>query len=96
MQEKNITFPADAKQYRKVHGHLLKIARKEGLALSRTYEKQVRQLKRHTRFATHPKNRKKARYAMKRLKTISGRLLRELQRKMTPKQLEHYSQPMVL
>ena len=92
VQEKNITFPTDAKQYRKVHGHLLKMARKEGLALSRTYEKEVRHLKRHTRFATHPKNRKKARYAVKRLKTISGRLLRELQRKMTPGQRERYGE----
>ncbi len=86
VQEKNITFPTDAKQYRKIHGHLLKLAREEGIALTRTYEKEVKRLKLQTRFATHPKNRKKAHKAVQRLKTISSRLLRELQRKMTPEQ----------
>lgn len=96
VQEKNITFPTDAKQYRKIHHHLLKIARKEKISLSRTYEKEVKRLKLHTRFATHPKNRKRARYAVRRLKTISGRLLREIQRKMTLDQLEIYSERFAL
>jgi len=92
VQEKNTTFPTDAKQYRKIHGHLLKMARKEGIVLSRTYEKEVKRLKLHTRFATHPKNRKRARYAVKRLKTISGRLLREIQRNMTQEQFAFFSE----
>ena len=91
VQEKNITFPTDAKQYRKMHGQLLKLARAEGITLTRTHEKEVKELKLHTRFATHQKNRKKARKAIKRLKTISGRLLRELQRKMTREQLAHHA-----
>ncbi len=91
VQEKNITFPTDAKQYRKIHGQLLKLAREEGIALTRTHEKEVKELKLHTRFATHPKNRRKARKAVKRLKTISGRLLRELQRKMAPEQLTYHA-----
>ena len=96
VQEKNITFPTDAKQYRKIHGKLLKIARIEGIPLTRTYEKEVRILKQHTRFANHPQNRKKARRAVKRLKTISGRLLREIQRKMTPEQLLIYAEQFAL
>ena len=96
VQEKNITFPTDAKQYRKIHGQLLKLARKEGLTLTRTYEKEVKELKLHTRFATHPKNRKKARKAVKRLKTISGRLLRELKRKMTSEQRAHHTDQFAL
>lgn len=96
VQEKNITFPTDAKQYRKIHGHLLKIARQEGISLTRTHEKEVKELKLHTRFATHPKNRKKARRAVKRLKTISGRLLREIRGKMTEEQLEQYAEKIAL
>ena len=96
VQEKNITFPTDAKQYRKIHGHLLKIARQEKIALSRTYEKEVKKLKLQTRFSSHPKNRKKARYAVKRLKTISGRLLREIVRRMTEEQVEQYSRKIAL
>ena len=96
VQEKNITFPTDAKQYRKIQAHLLKIAKNEKIVLTRTYAKEVKILKLHTRFATHPKNRKKARRAVKRLKTISGRLLREIQRKMTPGQLSHYAERFAL
>jgi IS5 family transposase len=96
VQEKNITFPTDAKQYRKIHQQLLKIARKENISLTRTYEKEVEQLKLYTRFATHPKNRKRARHAVKRLKTISGRLLREIQRKMTLEQLHRYNEKLAL
>ncbi len=90
VQEKNTTFPTDAKQYRKIHGHLLKLARTEGMRLTRTYEKEVKQLKQHTRFASHPRNRKKARRAVKRLKTITGRLLREIQRKMNQAQQQKH------
>ncbi len=96
VQEKNITFPTDAKQYGKIHKHLLKIARKEKLGLTRTYEKEEKQLKLQTRFASHPKNRKKARQAVKRLKTISGRLLREIQRKMTEEELERHAEKLAL
>ena len=96
VQEKNITFPTDAKQYRKIHSQCLKIARAEGVVLSRTYEKEVKVIKLQTRFAMHPRNRKKAGKAVKRLKTISGRLLREIQRKMTLGQLERYSERFAL
>lgn len=96
VQEKNITFPTDAKQYRKIHGKLLKLARKEGLRLERTYEKEVKRLKQQTRFASHPKNRQKARRAVKRLKTISGRLMRAVERQMTSEQLESYRQELTL
>ena len=57
---KIITFPTDAKQYRNIHHHLLMIAWKEKIGLTRTYKKEVKQLKRHTCFATHPKNRMRA------------------------------------
>ncbi len=96
VQEKNISFPTDAKQYRKIHTHLLKIARKEAISLTRTHAKEVKVLKQHTRFATHPKNRKKARAAVRRLKTISGRLLREIQGKMTVEQHERYAEATAL
>ena len=90
VQEKNTSFPTDAKQYRKIHSRLLKLARTEGIRLSRTHEKEVKQLKQHTRFASHPKNRQKARRAVKRLKTIAGRLLREIQRQMNEAQQQKH------
>lgn len=96
VQEKNTTFPTDAKQYRKIHGHLLKLARTEGIKLPRTHEKEIKQLKQHTRFASHPRNRKKARRAVKRLKTISGRLLREIQRQLNEAQQQKHQKTLRL
>lgn len=96
VQEKDITFPTDAKQYQKIHQHLLKLARAENIVLTRTDEKEVKQLKLHTRFAGRPKNRKRSRYAVKRLKTISGRLLREIQRKITLEKLHIHSERLAL
>ncbi len=93
---KNNTFPTDAKQYRKIHGQLLKIARLKGIVHTRTYEKEVKTHKLHTRFATHPKNRKRAHKTVKRLMTISGQLLLEIQRKMILEQQEYYAEKFAL
>lgn len=82
VQEKSITFPTDAKLYRKIIVHCLKIARANRIQLRRTYAKEVKQRKLECRFSGHPKNRIKARKAVKRLKTIAGRLVREIERKL--------------
>ena len=92
VQEKNVTFPTDAKQYRKIIVRAIKLARKEGVSLSRTYAKEVKALKLKTRFAGHPRNRRTARKATKRLKTLAGRLLREIERKLPEQTLiQHQS-----
>ena len=57
VQEKNITFPSAAKQYCKIHAHLRKPARAEGIKLARTHEQEVKRLQQRTRFASHPRNR---------------------------------------
>ena len=80
VQEKAITFPTDAKLYRKIIVHCLKIARANSIQLRRTYAKEIKQRKLECRFAGHPKNRVTARKAVKRLKTIAGSLVREIER----------------
>lgn len=82
VQEKNVTYPTDAKQYQKIRVKVLKIAKQEGIALPRTFAKEVKALKLQTRFAGQPRVRKKAKKGTKRLKTIAGRLLRELERRL--------------
>jgi IS5 family transposase len=80
VQEKNITFPTDTKLQKKVIDKCLAIAHKENLTLRQTY---TRTLKRHfvnLRFSKHPKNRKRVKKARRSIKTIAGRLVRELQR----------------
>lgn len=78
VQEKAITFPSDAKLYRKIIAHCLKIARANSIQLRRTYAKKVKQRKLECRFSGHPKNRVKARKVVKYLKTIAGRLVWEM------------------
>lgn len=82
VQEKNITFPTDSKLHRKIIEKCREIAEAEEIQLRRSYKRTVKKLIMAQRFANHPKNKRKARKARKELKTIAGRLLRELYRKL--------------
>lgn len=89
--ENNTTFPTDAKLAKKIIDKCNDIACKEGVNQRQTYTKTSKQLLRNTHNSTHPKRRKKAKKSGQKLKTIAGRLIRELERKLTPSQLEKYS-----
>ena len=82
VQEKNITFPTDSKLHRKIIEKCREIADAEEIQLRRSYKRTVKKLIMAQRFANHPKNKRKAKKARKELKTIAGRLLRELYRKL--------------
>lgn len=96
VQEKHITFPTDAKLYRKISVRCKKIAKRYGIKQRRTYSKELKQLKLACRFSGHPQNRVKARKAVKRLKTIAGRLLRELQRQLPAEALQRLEEEFAL
>jgi len=66
--------------HKKVIDKCLKIAKKENLTLRQTYTRTIKKLLIDLRFSKHPKNKKKAKKARKKIKTIAGRLVRELQR----------------
>lgn len=91
VQEKNITFPTDSKLHRKVAEQCVKIAETEGIKLRRSYKRTLPELTKAQHNRTHPKRRKKARKAAKKLKTIAGALIRELERKLTEEALQKYS-----
>jgi len=61
------------------------IAQKEDIELRQSNSRTIKKLSRDQRFGNHPKNKSKARKADKKLKTIAGRLVRELERKLPPK-----------
>lgn len=82
VQEKNITFPTDTKLYRKIADHCVSIAEKEGVKLRQTYRRTIKRLMLAQRFRNHPKNYKKAVRAQRKLKTIAGRLMRDVERKL--------------
>jgi IS5 family transposase len=92
VQEKNITFPTDTKLYKRVIEHCVGIAGKEGILLRQSYKRTTKKLMLAQRFRNHPKNRKKAVSAQRKLKTIAGRLVRELERKLPAASLLRYAQ----
>ena len=81
-QEKAITFPTDAKLHAKVIKTTRRIAAKDGIVLRQSYARIVPKLLQAQRGWRHPRTRGLARKAARRLKTIAGRLVRELERKL--------------
>lgn len=92
VQEKNVTYPTDGKLAMKMIHHLHKIAKAEGIQLRRTYVKEIKQHRISLRFFRHPKKIKKARAAMKRLETITGILIRDIQRNLSEDKHSHYEE----
>jgi len=90
VQEKNITFPTDVKLYRKIIEQSCKIAEAENIEQRQSYRRTVKHLLMMQRFRNHPKNKKKAIQAERKMKTIAGRLVRELERNLTPEQKQNY------
>jgi len=82
VQEKNITFPTDSKLHKKIIEGCRKIAEKENIKLRQQYTRIVKQLMIDQRFREHPKRKKKANAAARRLKTIAGRMVRDVERKL--------------
>lgn len=90
VQEKNITSPTDAKLFVKIIQRSNKIAKKEGIVLRQSYKRTTKQLLLKQRFAHHPKRKKEANKAQRKLRTIAGRLTRELERKLPEGKLDGY------
>ena len=82
VQEKNITFPTDSKLLNKVIKYCYKVADKSGIKLKQTYEKEVKELKKVQRWRGRSHMKKKVAAADRRMRTIAGRLVREILRKI--------------
>lgn len=96
VQEKNITFPTDTKLYKRIIDHCVKIAKEEKVILRQSYRQTAKRLMLAQRFRNHPKNRKKAIAAQRKLKTIAGRLVREIMRKLPPSSQKQYAKKIKL
>lgn len=81
VQEKNITFPTDSKLTNKIIEKVVKFSKKNDLKLKQTFSKEIKELKVMLRFSHHPKKKKDARRALKRLKTIASKLIRDTTKK---------------
>ncbi len=96
VQEKNITYPTDVKLAKKIIDKCNKIAKKERIEQRQSYTRTVKELMLLQRFRKHPKKIKKARAAERKLKTIGGRLVRELERKLDPERMKDYREEIAI
>lgn len=92
VQEKNITYPTDVKLQKKIIEKCRKIAKDEKIQLYQTYKRELKQLMIDQRFRSHPKRKKKALAAGRRIKVIAGRIFRGLYRKLDNEQHERHKE----
>ena len=96
VQEKNITYPTDAKLHKRIIERVNKIAKRENIKLRQTYTRTLKQLMIDQRFYSHPKRKKKARAALRKIKTIAGRQVRDIERQLTYEQKEQYQDLLII
>lgn len=96
VQEKNITYPTDTKLQKKIIENCRGIAKDEGIVLRQSYKRILKQLMIDQRFREHPKRRKKANAAARKIKVIAGRVVRDMERKLNAEQLERYEQDLLI
>ena len=82
VQEKNITYPTDDKLFKKIIKACWKIADKENIDLRQSYTQVVKKLGVQQRMRKNRDGAKQARIAGRKIRTIAGRLVRELGRKL--------------
>lgn len=82
VQEKNVTFPTDSKLLNKIIGYCHKVAKREGIHVRQSYTQVVKELKRMQRFRGKAHSAKKVAKADRKMRTIAGRLVRELLREL--------------
>ena len=82
VQEKAITFPTDAKLMHRARERLVRLAQKHGVNLRQSYARVgKRALIQHQRYA-HAKQFKRANKALRRLRTMLGRVIRDITRRI--------------
>lgn len=91
VQEKNITYPTDDKLYKKIISKCRSIAEKEGILLRQSYIFKVKKLSTIQRFRRNKGGDAKARKASKKIKTIAGRMIRDVERKLSADALISHS-----
>ena len=84
VQEKNVTYPTDSKLLNKIIARCRKVAKSEGIKVRQSYAREIKDLKLTQRFRGKSHSKKKVAKADRRMRTIAGRLLRELLRQLPP------------
>jgi IS5 family transposase len=83
VQQKAIAYPTDSRLLEIARGKLARLAQRAGLTLKQTYEREGKQLRRRAGGYSHAKQFKRLHRVLKRQRTILGRLLRDIERKLS-------------
>jgi transposase, IS5 family len=92
VQEKAIAYPTDSRLLEVARTKLVQLAQRAGLALKQTYEREGKRLRRRAGGYAHAKQFKRLRRVLKRQRTVLGRVLRDIERKMSETSHERQAQ----
>jgi IS5 family transposase len=96
VQENNTTYSTEAKLAKCIIDKGAQIAKQEGVTQRQSYKRVSKQLLRDTYNSQHPKRKKKAQRAQKKLNTIAGRVVRELNNKLPKDALSAYKDELLM
>ncbi len=82
VQEKAVAFPTDSRLLEVARRKLVRIARRAGLVLRQTFDKEGRSLKRRAGGYAHAKQFRRLKKVIKRQRTLLGRVMRDLERRL--------------
>lgn len=83
VQEKAVAYPTDSRLLGVARARLVQLARRTGLNLKQTDEREGKLLSRRAGGYAHAKQFKRLRRVVKRQRTVLGRLLRDIERKLS-------------
>ena len=82
VQEKAVAYPTDSRLLEVSRAKIVLLAKRSGLELKQTYAKEGKSLRRRAGGYAHAKQFRRLHRVLKRQRTILGRLLRDVQRRM--------------
>ena len=83
VQEKAIAYPTDSRLLEVARARLVQLAQRAGLVLKQTYEREGKRLRRRAVGYAHAKQFRRLRRVLKRQRTVLGRLLRDIERRLS-------------
>ena len=96
VQTKAITYLTDAKLPNRNLERCWAIAQKEDIKLRQSYKRVIKQQMKWQNNTQHPRRRKQASKSLRKIKTITGRLVRDLVRKLPEGHLAYYAPQLAL
>jgi transposase, IS5 family len=83
VRQKAVAYPTDSRLLEVVRAKLVRLAQRPGLALKQTYEREGKRLRRRAGGYAHAKQFTRLRRVLRRQRTVLGRLLRDIERKLS-------------